>query len=93
MNKINPTHPLKLGRIVANSALFATLSEKLDGDAAIPSFLRTALERHHIGDWGEVCDADWQQNDRSAINGDRMLSSYSLPVNENESEHFWIITE
>lgn len=46
------------------------------------------LRRHQNGDWGIVPPEDAEENDRSVVNGSRILSSY--PVGE---ERIWIITE
>lgn len=49
----------------------------------------SALARHADGDWGNVDPEDWKQNDWSATNGERILSSYS----DRNKVKFWIITE
>lgn len=51
--------------------------------------VRDALARHMRGDWGDVCDADWDENDFSVENGFRILSSYR----SRAGVKFWIITE
>ena len=48
-----------------------------------------ALSRHASGDWGEVCEEDWQSNDEALELGTRLLSSYI----SRSGEKFWIITE
>lgn len=50
----------------------------------------TAVTRHTSGDWGDVCDEDWQINDRALIDGSRVLSVYTTPGGATE---FWIITD
>jgi len=47
------------------------------------------LDRHRAGDWGEVNAEDWSINDRAVIDGDRILSAYTLKTNTR----VWIITE
>lgn len=47
------------------------------------------LSRHLFGDWGEVCDDDWESNDEALQNGNRLHSVYST----SEGVTFWIITE
>lgn len=62
------------------------------GDARcdhVTSGVREALNRHMRGDWGEVCDEDWKQNDFSLENGFRILSAYKSKAGIT----FWIITE
>ena len=47
------------------------------------------LLRHLSGDWGDVCEDDWSENELSLKHGFRLLSSY---VDRNQ-HRFWIITE
>lgn len=48
-----------------------------------------ALERHGQRDWGDVCAEDRDENDRSLINGTRLLSVYR----DHKGMIFWLITE
>ena len=48
-----------------------------------------AIARHCSGDWGEVCEEDWQANDEAMEVGNRILSAYTSP----DGVKFWIITE
>ncbi len=48
-----------------------------------------AVRRHIQGDWGEVDQDDWRENDLSLKEGFRLLSAYT----SKEGERFWIITE
>ncbi len=45
--------------------------------------------RHLAGDWGDVDEFDWRQNDEAIFEGGRILSSYS----DRHGNRFWIITE
>ena len=47
-----------------------------------------SLSRHAAGDWGEVCEADRQENELSLKEGYRLLSVY-----RSGDTKFWIITE
>jgi hypothetical protein len=49
----------------------------------------TYLQRHVSGDWGTVCEEDKQENERSLVNGWRILSSYTL----SNGTKIWIISE
>ena len=51
--------------------------------------VQNALTRHVVGDWGEVCPEDWQENELSLREGFRLLSVYR----SNAGEKFWVITE
>lgn len=46
------------------------------------------LARHQAGDWGEVAPEDALENDRSVIEGFRVLSSYCV-----SDGRIWVITE
>lgn len=48
------------------------------------------IARHQRGDWGEVCEADKDENDLSLREGFRLLSEYTLP---ETGAKVWIITE
>ena len=48
-----------------------------------------AINRHLSGDWGDVCQSDWQRNEQTLRDGDRLLSVYQTQAGEK----FWIITE
>ncbi len=47
-----------------------------------------ALNRHVVGDWGELDEEDRQTNDEALQSGDRLLSAY-----RSGDTKFWIITE
>jgi len=55
------------------------------------------LARHQSGDWGNVCQADKQTNDRALIDGCRIISAYPLdpakPCKGFGDNCLWIITE
>ena len=57
--------------------------------ALAPDEVVTFVARHARGDWGEVCDADWNENDFSVEKGFRILSSYT----SRAGTKVWIITE
>lgn len=69
-----------LGRIVATpTALNSVPNDEI---------LR-AIQRHHAGDWGDVCPEDRGSNDQSLLDGSRLLSAYHTTAGVK----FWIITE
>ena len=47
------------------------------------------LDRHVNGDWGEVPDADKQENDYAVEQGFHILSAYTTSA----GEQLWILTE
>ena len=54
-----------------------------------PSDVLAALQRHAVGDWGDVDEHDRQENDSSLEEGFRLFSVYHAP----DGIKFWIITE
>lgn len=69
-----------LGQIVITPAAMA---------AVTPTEVQIALSRHSTGDWGELDEHDFKENERSLADGGRLLSAYSAV----RGERFWIITE
>ena len=51
----------------------------------------TYLKRHLVGDWGNLCDEDWNTNQQALKHGDRLFSSYD--VDAGDESRIWIITE
>lgn len=72
--KFNP------GRIVIARQALAHLSD----EDVLP-----ALWRHVTGDWGDLDEQDWQENELSLKEGHRLLSRYHA----TDGTVFWIITE
>ena len=71
-----------LGRVVATPGALRALEEAEQLPAAF-------LDRHVNGDWGDVPDADKQENELSVEQGFRILSAYTTSAGEK----IWIITE
>ena len=73
---------LELGFVVATSgALRALEAARQSADEF--------LARHEAGDWGELGEADWDENGLSLREGFRILSAYTLRTGVK----IWIITE
>ena len=51
--------------------------------------IRRAIVRHATGDWGELCEDDWAENQTALQLGYRLLSGYR----SSKGIRFWIITE
>lgn len=47
------------------------------------------VDRHVVGQWGEVDEEDWQANQWALENEARLLSAYRLPT----GVRIWVITE
>lgn len=72
------------------------------GAAALGMDFAPYLARHAQGDWGDDGSAslttsldsfDKRQNDTAIQEGYRILSAYTVPVGNDETERIWIITE
>jgi hypothetical protein len=72
-------------RYVFTSALFNYLIE--DPEQLLHTLL--CFGRHQRGDWGDVDEEDQDTNKRALLDGDRLLSAYTLPGGRK----IWIITE
>ena len=70
-----------LGRIVATPGALDVLDRGAVNAAEL-------LQRHQSGDWGNVPPEDAEENELSIVNGNRILSSYSVG-----EDRIWIITE
>jgi hypothetical protein len=51
--------------------------------------INAALQRHAIGDWGDISAEDKLLNDRAVVEGTRILSAYRAA----NGTKFWIISE
>ena len=71
-----------LGRVVATQGALRAL-EKAE---QLPTEF---LDRHVNGDWGDVPEADKQENEYSVEQGFRILSAYSTSA----GDQIWILTE
>ena len=69
-----------LGRLVATPGAMREVPAREAGEA---------LARHLCGDWGDVCQEDWAENDFSLREGFRLLSRYKT----TKGAVFRIITE
>jgi hypothetical protein len=76
--RTSPTFPL--GKLVATPNALNQVNQ---------DDINAALQRHVLGDWGDLCEEDKQVNDRAAQEGARILSAYQAP----NGTKFWIITE
>jgi hypothetical protein len=54
-----------------------------------PVEVAKAMGRHLSGDWGDVCQDDWRENELSLKEGFRLFSAY----HDGAGTKFWIITE
>lgn len=80
MATIIPNRLFPLGEVFITPAAISAVSN---------DEMRSALRRHNSGDWGELEEFDWKQNNEALDQGFRLLSSYRT----SEGVAFWIITE
>jgi hypothetical protein len=73
--------PLSLGKVVATPGALKAITE--EGEDPFDY-----LARHASGDWGDLCEDDRRENERSLRHGWRVVSSY--PVGKKT---VWVITE
>jgi hypothetical protein len=69
-----------LGQVVATANAARTLPK---------NEIIAGLQRHAVGDWGDVDGQDRESNDQAIQHGDRLLSVYHT----TDGTKFWIITE
>jgi hypothetical protein len=70
-----------LGKVVATPGALKLLTEQ----GLTPTMF---IQRHASADWGDISREDWMANDQALINGERLLSAYSLG-----QDRLWILTE
>jgi hypothetical protein len=76
----NPSFPL--GEVVATRGAIEALQKS---GQSVTEF----LVRHQQGEWGIVDDKDKAANDRSLVDGSRILSAYRT----KKGDKLWVITE
>ena len=84
---MNSTLPIRrarlpLGRLLATPAA-------VDAIQSAGASIFALVNRHACGDWGDLPEADREQNDLSVVAGRRVLSCYPL----GGERKVWIITE
>lgn len=77
---MNKSRVFALGQCLATQGVLRLVSY---------SEIYTCLERHRMGDWGDVEAEDRAANDAALVSGARLLSSFI----SSEGVHLWIITE
>ena len=80
MEYVNHLALFPLGKIVMTRGVHA---------AVTADELMTAMFRHALGDWGDVCDGDRRSNQEALAQHGRLVSVFHT-LGDTE---FWIITE
>jgi hypothetical protein len=73
------TQQFALGQLLATPAALEALTS---------DDLLIIIQRHAVGDWGELCEEDIAANQRALLDGSRILSGYTVA-----GERLWVITE
>jgi hypothetical protein len=77
-----PEPLFRLGQVVATPGALESLKAANQDPLEL-------LARHVVGDWGDLCEEDRQENDLSVERGFRILSAYTLTTGVK----VWVITE
>lgn len=75
-----------MGRIVATPAAITVMERQDPEDHS--RVAAKLLARHHSGDWGDVDQDDWAQNDLALDQGMRLMSVYG-----EGGDRLYVITE
>ena len=67
----------------------ASIAETARADDAFLREIMDALVRYKLGDWGDLCAEDQQQNEEALITEARLMGSYVT----QRGGKIWIITE
>lgn len=78
-----------MNRLESKFPLGQTVITPTARDRLHPEDVLVSLNRHAVGDWGDVCEADRQENEFSLPRDLRLFSVY----HDRAGEKFWIITE
>ena len=77
----------EMGQVVQTSGI----TDRRNENGCFDFMCDLALRMHSEGNWGDVCDEDWESNQEALRCGDRIFSSYWL--DSAHTEKIWIITE
>lgn len=75
---------MEFGIILATKRLF----DYAEKSPVFRAELSAIFARYCLGDWGELCQEDREQNNRAVALGERVLGSYDTSAGK-----VWIITE
>lgn len=75
---------MEFGMILATRGV----ADYAEQSPAFGAELSRIFARYLRGDWGDVCQEDWEQNDYAVKAGERVLGSYNTSAGK-----VWIITE
>lgn len=65
------------------------ISGALKHDCAFRPFINNCLQRHKLGDWGDLSEEDKAQNNEALLDSAQLLSAYQY----TDDIRIWIVTE
>lgn len=74
---------------VGSLLLTRGVNDMVSDNSKFADFVIRALSRFHNGDWGTVCQEDWQANNDSMVDGSRIIGAYE----QKGMPKIWIIAE
>lgn len=77
----------EIGQLV----MTAGIAERIEKDPTFEFMIQKAFQMHASGNWGDLCDEDWESNQDALKNGGRLFSAYWM--DDAHTEKIWIITE
>ncbi|QDH60965.1 hypothetical protein [Pandoraea pnomenusa] len=84
---MNSTLPIRRARLLLGRLLATPAA--VDAIQSTGASIYALVNRHACGDWGDLPEADREQNELSVVAGQRVLSCYALTGDQK----VWIITE
>jgi len=68
----------------------ARIHEYMNSSTLFYRFVFGCIDRHKIGDWGDVSHHDQETNDIALDHGGRIISSYNLPTASQREISLWL---
>ena len=84
---VNQPSLFDVGQVLVNTSLWTDLAQAMD-ELSVLKLLAQCLDRHRVGDWGDVDPEDWTTNQDSVASGGRLLSAYNVA-----DRLIWVVTE
>lgn len=75
---------MEYGQIVATRGV----ADEMEASTLFMLEVQAAFQQYVSGDWGQISEADKKENDRAALEGERVLAAY-----QTSKGKIWIITE
>ena len=75
------------GKLTVTAGVHAAMEENIEFN----KFVNDSLMRYFVGDWGDIDEEDWKQNDESVDDGERIHAVYKNGADPDLT--IWIITE